>query len=71
VIGSPVATWISRAAADRHERKNSRHPRAVRASFAIKLKSLSSSVTSTAVAAMDTASAHAFTTSTASTTCNA
>jgi len=60
----PVATWISRADADRQERKMSRHPRELRLSGASRATSLSSSVSITEVAARELESAHALTAST-------
>ena len=71
VTASPVATWISRAATERHERKKTRQPREARLSGARWVTSLSSSPTSTAVAVRAIESAHALTASTASTTVNA
>src|SRR5680860_1508135 len=76
VIGRPVATWISRAAADRQCRKKRCHPRVVDqcerdGSGARWTHSVSNPVTIAATASTATESAHALTASTASTTRNA
>ena len=76
VIGRPVATWISAAAAERQVRRNRLHSHVLGGlecdgSGSRGTKSVSNSATIAAVASMETASAHALTASTASTTANA